>query len=65
MQALKKSDIVDYFLLISGNHLDKRFGKTISEIIEDDHKNIIKINSYNRYSHPAQMAISVSKIISK
>lgn len=63
MESLKKTKELEYSLIISGNHLNKKFGRTISEVEADDHKHIIKIDSSNQFSQPAKMAISISKII--
>ena len=65
LQAVKKKKHLDYTLVISGSHLIRKYGSTIEEVNQDDHKNIIKVTSNNNFSEPGNMAVSISKIILK
>ena len=52
-------------MILSGNHLEKRFGETQKEVIADNIKNLIKLDISNNYKQPANMAISISIVIKK
>lgn len=54
-----------YWMVLSGSHVDKKYGGTIKEAIHDKIQNIIKMDISNNYREPAKIAISVSKVISK
>ena len=63
MKELQKFKNTDYYLILSGSHLEKKYGKTINEVLRDKHRNIFKVKSSNNFAQPARMAISVSKTI--
>ena len=54
---------LDYHLILSGTHLDKEFGSTKKEVVQDNLNNIYSINVVNKLDPPASMAVAMSKII--
>ena len=54
-----------YWVVFTGSHIEKKYGETIKEAKSDKIKNIIKIDISNYFKGPANMAISVSKVIFK
>ena len=65
IKAAESNNNFNYSLVLSGNHINKKFGETISEAILDNIKNIIKLDITNNYREPANMAISISIVIKK
>ena len=47
LQALKDNSNTNYYLIVSGSHLEKKFGKTINEIKKDKFKisHLIKLKN--------------------
>ena len=49
IDAIKKHRMLDYKLIVSGAHLEKKFGNTVNQIKRDGFKitSLIKLNSFN------------------
>jgi UDP-hydrolysing UDP-N-acetyl-D-glucosamine 2-epimerase len=72
IKALNKSKKIDCLLIVSGSHLDRKFGETISQIEKDNLKIAEKIKLKNNYNSSlqtpnliGQAVIKISKSIYK
>jgi len=65
VKELEQYRDINCSMILSGNHLEKKFGETINEVLADNIKNIIKLDISNNYKQPANMAISISIVIKK
>jgi len=60
---LEKSPKIDFSLIITGSHLDSKFGKTIEEISQDSFNSIYKIPCIKSHQIQNRVGIEVSSLI--
>jgi UDP-hydrolysing UDP-N-acetyl-D-glucosamine 2-epimerase len=66
LQALKDNSKTNYYLIVSGSHLEKKFGKTINEIKKDKFKisHLIKLKN-TKIKNLTYTPIIISELINK
>ena len=65
VKSLNKSKKIDCLLMVSGSHLEKRFGGTISQIKKDEIKIADKVKLTNLYNSKLQIPHLIGQAVIK